>query len=721
MSVLPCPKMFSMKRMTPTKTVRDASAAALKIRKKNLNTSSFLKVSLKSNNHALAQALQAQKVCRAQLEKEVVYLQKQVEALLFELASKNYKLRKLLQIIRGLQKDTLERLSEASELLTELDNPDGREDHGSRPADVHSIAGRGLTDPPTLTSGGTNAAARSAETPTMHTGAGTDASGHPARRGHPDEETESARRSKTSPPTSSRSSVSLRAEERQLPAEVPRSDPPKSIPVEDPPIRNQPTPPPLAARQPPPDSVQEKTVLIDTTMEMTVCDTTNIIAVEAKAKKADKSSKPKGNLVKKQRCRDAVMPDAPNSTTYLTLEATRSPTIPERPLRGTPCEKLSPSRIPKLLIRPVEVKPADLPESGGAVPSEVDDYFSDPNVMRLESIESAAQEKASKITFRKSKFKVRSSLTRKTIVPPSTDHAESRPSRPSAQQQTVAFQPCEDEGQPEFRQTQPFSPEACFRAVSSSRGSKKIKCRSTFVVSVASNGDSLHPDSICTAGPNDHAMSRSSWKRSWMAAEELCESDGLNAPPPPADHHTTAEADAQRHKKARRDEAAGSAEHQDQHEQQKQVHDENTTGDRPTNRGFRTQDRSSGWRRSRVRSTSNFVLLMDELPPWLGVDVSSSRTEGDVLDSSSVSVEPESRESAEPVHQAIPEGRVLTTLTNVTTQDGVDSARTKRCRNPVAYKEPPLNRKMRTEGPTLSHRKLNTKKKQTSLKSKKKD
>uniref|UniRef100_A0A3P9IQY4 Uncharacterized protein n=1 Tax=Oryzias latipes TaxID=8090 RepID=A0A3P9IQY4_ORYLA len=71
------------------------SAAASKIKNKILNNSSFFKVSLKTNNKALALALQAQKEKSRQLEMQVVYLQKQLEALTFELATKNYKHRKL--------------------------------------------------------------------------------------------------------------------------------------------------------------------------------------------------------------------------------------------------------------------------------------------------------------------------------------------------------------------------------------------------------------------------------------------------------------------------------------------------------------------------------------------------------------------------------------------------------------------------------------------------
>uniref|UniRef100_A0A8C2Z6Z5 Uncharacterized protein n=1 Tax=Cyclopterus lumpus TaxID=8103 RepID=A0A8C2Z6Z5_CYCLU len=76
-----------------------ANVTASKIKHKILNTSSFFKVSLKTNNKNLALGLQAQKERSRQLEMEVVHLQKQVEAQCFDLATKNYKLRKLVGLL----------------------------------------------------------------------------------------------------------------------------------------------------------------------------------------------------------------------------------------------------------------------------------------------------------------------------------------------------------------------------------------------------------------------------------------------------------------------------------------------------------------------------------------------------------------------------------------------------------------------------------------------
>lgn len=56
-----------------------------------LDTSSFFKVSLKTNNKALALALVAQRERSRQLEVEIVHLRKQVESLNFDLAIRRFK------------------------------------------------------------------------------------------------------------------------------------------------------------------------------------------------------------------------------------------------------------------------------------------------------------------------------------------------------------------------------------------------------------------------------------------------------------------------------------------------------------------------------------------------------------------------------------------------------------------------------------------------------
>lgn len=65
-----------------------------------LDTSSFFKVSLKTNNRALARALELQKQRCRQLEMEILSLHKQNDILCFDLASKKYKQKRLVGLFK---------------------------------------------------------------------------------------------------------------------------------------------------------------------------------------------------------------------------------------------------------------------------------------------------------------------------------------------------------------------------------------------------------------------------------------------------------------------------------------------------------------------------------------------------------------------------------------------------------------------------------------------
>ncbi|KAK1903089.1 Shugoshin 2 [Dissostichus eleginoides] len=112
--------MWTMASLKPSK-LTSANVTASKIKHKILNTSSFFKVSLKTNNKALAVALEVQKERSRQLEMDIVHYQKQVEALCFELATKKYKQRKLLLIMDTLRSDTLKHLDMVDELFSDGD------------------------------------------------------------------------------------------------------------------------------------------------------------------------------------------------------------------------------------------------------------------------------------------------------------------------------------------------------------------------------------------------------------------------------------------------------------------------------------------------------------------------------------------------------------------------------------------------------------------------
>ncbi|XP_010878310.2 shugoshin 2 isoform X1 [Esox lucius] len=103
----------------PGKKPSNSQIVSSKIKSKILNTSSFFKVSLKTNNKALALALVAQKERSRQLEVETVQLRKQVESLCFDLAIRRHKDNQLILILKELQRNTLGHLERAVDLFSD--------------------------------------------------------------------------------------------------------------------------------------------------------------------------------------------------------------------------------------------------------------------------------------------------------------------------------------------------------------------------------------------------------------------------------------------------------------------------------------------------------------------------------------------------------------------------------------------------------------------------
>ncbi|KAI7808537.1 uncharacterized protein sgo2 [Triplophysa rosa] len=101
-----------------------ASVYAAKIKTKIHNTSSFFKLSLKTNNKALALALVAQKHRSREMETEVVRLRKDVQALAFDLAFQRHKNRQLFSIIREFYDSSLNWMTKAVDIFNEEDAPD---------------------------------------------------------------------------------------------------------------------------------------------------------------------------------------------------------------------------------------------------------------------------------------------------------------------------------------------------------------------------------------------------------------------------------------------------------------------------------------------------------------------------------------------------------------------------------------------------------------------
>ncbi|XP_052004305.1 uncharacterized protein LOC127658796 [Xyrauchen texanus] len=108
------------------------SVYAAKIKTKIHNTSSFFKLSLKTNNKALALALVAQKQRSRELEMDVVRLRKDVQALNFDLAFQRHKNKQLFAIIREFYDSSLNWMAKAVDIFSNDEVPESMDsEHGS--------------------------------------------------------------------------------------------------------------------------------------------------------------------------------------------------------------------------------------------------------------------------------------------------------------------------------------------------------------------------------------------------------------------------------------------------------------------------------------------------------------------------------------------------------------------------------------------------------------
>ncbi|KAK2850043.1 hypothetical protein Q7C36_008826 [Tachysurus vachellii] len=91
---------------------------AAKIKTKIHNTSSFFKLSLKTNNKALVLALVAQKQKSKQLEMEMVRLQKYLQSLNFELAIQRHKNKQMFTVLREFYNTSINCMAKAVDLIS---------------------------------------------------------------------------------------------------------------------------------------------------------------------------------------------------------------------------------------------------------------------------------------------------------------------------------------------------------------------------------------------------------------------------------------------------------------------------------------------------------------------------------------------------------------------------------------------------------------------------
>ncbi|XP_042349961.1 uncharacterized protein sgo2 isoform X2 [Plectropomus leopardus] len=471
--------MLPLRTMMPPKSSKQTSATAAKIKNKILNTSSFFKVSLKTNNKALALALEAQKERSRQLEMEVVYLQKQVEALCFELATKKYKHRKLLLIIKTLHSNTLQHLDLVAELFPDSDLPKLSGDDKTSAGDINTenLVVESLTDqlPPQPETAGRLLCPLekvTADLPEKDTAANVFSIQNKPQKA-PDICNDAEKRQSNllihTPQTgASRPSSSLRDEVERLSMMFSQSGfdmtsilRPQISQTRSAAIAEGPEPsfsgdlPSSSVMETENGKKHEKTVLLNTTMEMTLSNAAEVITVETKAKKTGRSGKPKSKMNKEQArgSSAAENPQVKNSadssactllqTEGHTLEDTAHPEVTEVQSPNTQCRSVVTSRIPKL-SKPVagnqqktdKFKPRDEHTESKNDTLHLDDYFTDPDVKATKSVKSpreidTTEEPTSKITSRRTKGRAASSVGRKTFVslPRPSNENESSPSQ----------------------------------------------------------------------------------------------------------------------------------------------------------------------------------------------------------------------------------------------------------------------------------------------------
>ncbi|XP_007569372.1 uncharacterized protein LOC103149930 [Poecilia formosa] len=601
------------KTMTPSK---QTSAVASKIKNKLINTSSFFKVSLKTNNKALALALQAQKEKSRQLEMEVVLLQKQVKDLCFQLATKKHNQRKLMLILKNLHNNTLQQLDMMEDLVSDNDSPRLSES-------CHS---------PTDKNKENDAAARKPETlrnPFCHNKNMEATPCLPEGNPHLDvlsvltrcsnssdifhENAEERRLSQRVQPTQTGSCCpprsSLRSEVERLSRVLSQSSSEINsvlCPQNNQTHENSTTSlssdvnaPTVSASEAEPQLAKaDNTVLLNTSMEITLSNAVEIVTVETKAKKKGPSCETKGTKSQQPGSSPEVQNGLNHRPTKEPAEiSTRINKQPEDKDSGVLEVQLpkkrgnnrKTSRIPKLGSHQKTSK-SDT-DSCDTVSQEFDNYFSNSKVSLLKAGGNEPEEGSagSKITYRRSKTKVRrrSMVIQKTpSVRLSHDDESQRSKSEKVHEEEEAENtepppppPVEVDGGPPPLDVGPvevtgLGSEENQLPVAKRKTQTRSRCRGTFVISVFrdSNSPGFDCDMMLPGEPHRSAeelledLAQSSGKQHFQADQQtetrsaskrpLVETTEHNMEVLPADECDRSENHTR--KKSRRDEAGGS-------------------------------------------------------------------------------------------------------------------------------------------------------------------
>ncbi|XP_041857175.1 uncharacterized protein si:dkey-57a22.11 isoform X2 [Melanotaenia boesemani] len=354
---------------------------------------------------------------------EVVYLQKQVESLCFELATKKYKQRKLLLILKNLQSNTLQHLDMAVELISDSDSQTPSENCESKGNPAVGSSNKLLTMQPEIwrnfsenlpekrsSEEGLRVLSRCSETTDIY------------NDNFAAEKRSSGQQAQTTPAETSRSSTSsLRDEVERLSTIFSQSGfDVKSVLCHQKSETREDSPPSLSGdvhpstgstlETEPQLSIHEKTVVLDTTMEMTISNAAEIVAVETKAKKKSSSKLKDKKSLKKAWGTGAEVQDSldlrPNEEPPGTLEDVNVPEVLEPQLLKITHRNLTVSHIPRL---GKQKKPSKKTSKSPEVVSDLEDYFSDPKVTfsRASSSPSEQDTATPRITIRRSRTKSR--------------------------------------------------------------------------------------------------------------------------------------------------------------------------------------------------------------------------------------------------------------------------------------------------------------------------
>ncbi|KAJ8352897.1 hypothetical protein SKAU_G00243730 [Synaphobranchus kaupii] len=350
------------------KAAKQNSSFVSKIKTKIQNTSSFFKVSLKTNNKALALALVSQKEKSRLLETETVRLQKEVQALCFDLALRRHKHNQLVTLLRDLHAGALSSLVAAVDLVSNEDvsigppeenekSPPDSEDAnmklGSKVSTVPLLPKRASVSPKKLTRESSGSLDNQPRNPSegIHAQPSTDALprvkasiGSTCNKGTETAEGIPPLQEKNSRPSNlqlefdkwSQLYLDIPPEPETLPVTIALNPAPIAEPLPEPlpePALLEPRGPSGSPKGEPPRS--EKTTLFETEMEITLANSTaEIVTVETKTKKSRKEGMAKERKKEGTQAYCSRPPDKgerknkKEKSSSVCREATRSPDAP---------------------------------------------------------------------------------------------------------------------------------------------------------------------------------------------------------------------------------------------------------------------------------------------------------------------------------------------------------------------------------------------------------